>query len=176
MITKDKKAVIIEDLIEKLKKTSGLYVVDFAGMTVAQSIQLRRKLKDKGFLMQVAKNTLVKRALNEVENLDIPDDKLIGMSALIFGFNDPVTPAKILKEYTEKEKIDIPKLKVAIIEGQIYDGSQLKMLATLPTRDDMIASICGSLNAPISGIVGTINSLIRDVAYLVEEVAKKQAA
>jgi large subunit ribosomal protein L10 len=176
MITKDKKAVIIEDLIEKLKKTSGLYVVDFAGMTVAQSIQLRRKLKDKGFLMQVAKNTLVKRALNEVENLDIPEDKLIGMSALIFGFNDPVTPAKILKEYIEKEKIDIPKLKVAIIEGQIYDGSQLKMLATLPTRDDMIASICGSLNAPISGIVGSINSLIRDVAYLVEEVAKKQAA
>ena len=73
-------------------------------------------------------------------------------------------------------KAEKPKLKLAVVEGQVFDGSQLKAVSELPTREDMIASIVGSIHAPISGIHGAINAVMRDVAMLVEEVAKKKAA
>jgi large subunit ribosomal protein L10 len=74
------------------------------------------------------------------------------------------------------DKSQKPRLKAAVIEGVFYDGSQLKTIAALPSKPDIISGIIGSLHSPISGIVGSINAVMRDVAYLVEEVAKKQAS
>ena len=93
---------------------------------------------------------------------------------MIFGDADPIAPAKIIRQYFEKGQK--PRLKVAVIEGQMFDGSQLKQVSELPTREELISSMIGSIHAPISGIVGSINAVLRDVASLVEEVAKKKAA
>lgn len=124
--------------------------------------------------MKVAKNTLLLRALAEVGEVEIEESKLFGQTAVIFGSKDSIAPAKIIRKHFEKgEK---PKLKLAVVEGQVFDGSQLKAVSELPTREDMIASIVGSIHAPISGIHGAINAVMRDVAMLVEEVAKKKAA
>ena len=90
------------------------------------------------------------------------------------GYADPIAPAKIIREFSEKN--NKLQLKAAVIEGQVFDGSQLKQISELPTREDIVAAILGSLNSPISGIVGSINAVMRDVASLVEEVAKKKAA
>ncbi|MDQ1266991.1 MAG: large subunit ribosomal protein [Bacteroidota bacterium] len=174
MVTKEKKRQIVAELIEKLKNTTGLYVYDFAKMTVADTIAFRKLLKDKGFEARVAKNTLIKRAIDEVGGFDIPAKNMFGQSGLIFSYTDPVAPAKIFRQYIEKR--ETPVLKAAVIEGSFYDGSQLKQLAELPTREEMISSIIGSIAAPISGIVGSVGAVMRDIAYLVEEVAKKQAA
>ena len=114
------------------------------------------------------------RALAEVGEVEIEESKLFGQTAVIFGSKDSIAPAKIIRKHFEKgEK---PKLKLAVVEGQVFDGSQLKAVSELPTREDMIASIVGSIHAPISGIHGAINAVMRDVAMLVEEVAKKKAA
>jgi len=102
----------------------------------------------------------------------VSDTALKGSSAIVFAYDDPIAPAKVIRKYFEKDKR--PELKIAIIEGQSFDGSQLKAVSELPTREDMIAGIVGSIHAPISGIVGAINAVMRDVASLVEEVAKKQ--
>ena len=177
MITQQKKQEIVAELTEKFQGVKGFYVIDFTGMTVKNSIDLRRLLKAKNIEFRVAKNTLIKRAMKDAGlDFDIPGEKFEGQSAVIVGYDDPVAPAKILKEYLEKEKADRPKLKAAVVEGQYFDGSQLKQVAELPTREDMIAAILGSLNAPASGIVGTINAVMRDVASLIEEVAKSKAA
>ncbi len=174
MITIQKKRETVAALTEKFKRASGFYLVDFMGMKVDFSIRFRRELRKKGIDYQVAKNTLIKRALVEVGDFKIPEVIFTKATGVVFAYDDPVAPAKVIKEISEKT--ELPKLKAAVIEGQYYDGSQLKLLASLPSKPELISGILGSLDAPISGIVGAINAVLRDVAYLVEEVAKKQAS
>jgi large subunit ribosomal protein L10 len=174
MVTKDQKKVMVAELAEKIREASSLYFVDFTGMTVAEAQNFRRELREKGGVMKVAKNTLLLRALAEVGEVEIEESRLFGQTAVIFGSSDAIAPAKIIRKHFEKS--DKPKLKLAMIEGQVFDGTQLKQVSELPTREDMIASIVGSIHAPISGIHGAINAVMRDVAMLVEEVAKKKAA
>ena len=174
MITIQKKRETVAALTEKFKRASGFYLVDFMGMKVDFSIRFRRELRKKGIDYQVAKNTLIKRALVEVGDFKIPEVIFTKATGVVFAYDDPVAPAKVIKEISEKT--ELPKLKAAVIEGQYYDGSQLKLLASLPSKPELISGILGSLDAPILGIVGAINAVLRDVAYLVEEVAKKQAS
>ncbi len=174
MVTKEQKQLIVADLVQRMSTASSLYFVDFTGMTVAADQTFRRELREKESTMRVAKNTLILRALAEVGGYTIDESKLFGQTGIIFGSTDPIAPAKVIRKFFEKgEK---PRLKLALIEGQVFDGSQLKAVSELPTREDMIAGIVGSLHAPISGIHGAINAVMRDVIMLVEEVAKKQAA
>lgn len=173
MITKEKKQAVVAELTEKLKDTKGLYLVDYTGITVNESIEIRRQFREANAELKVAKNTLIKRALDEVGTFDVPADSLVGQTALAFGFDDPVAPARIIKKIVEKQKkLD---LKSAVVDGQVFDGSQLKQVADLPTREDLIAGIIGSIAAPASGIVGAINAVMRDLASVIEEVGKKQA-
>ena len=175
MISKAKKQVIVDGLVANFKKASGYYIVDFKGMTVEDSIRFRRELKKNGVIFKIAKNTLIKRALDGIEDsVALPDNILTGQSGIIFGFDDPVSPSKIIKE--QFDKFNRPVLKGTVIEGEYFDGSKLNVLATLPTKLDVMASIVGSLQAPISGIVGSINAVMRDLASIIEECAKKQAA
>ena len=172
MVTKEQKREIVASLVRQLENTTSLYLVNAGGMTVAQSSELRREFRKVNAEMKVAKNRLIRLALKEDGKFTVADSALEGNTAVVFANNDPIAPAKIIRKYFEKDKK--PELKVAIIEGQSFDGSQLKAVSELPTREDMIAAIVGSLHAPISGIVGAINAVMRDVASLVEEVAKKQ--
>ena len=175
MVTLKQKQEIVADLAERFKRASGYYIVDFTAMTVEAAIRFRRELKKSGLEYKIAKNTLIKRSIKEA-GIDevIPAKNFFGASGVVFAYSDAVAPAKIIKE--QFDKFEKPKLKAAVIEGTFYDGSQLKTLASLPSKPDIIAGIIGSIHAPISGIVGTINAVMRDVAYLVEEVAKKKAS
>lgn len=174
MVTKEQKKATVAELTEFIRSASSLYFVDFTGMTVVEDRNFRSQLREKGVTMKVAKNTLILRALAEVGGYEIEEKQLFGQTGVIAGAQDPIAPAKVIRQFFDKgEK---PKLKVAVVEGQMFDGTQLKAVSELPTREDMIAGIVGSLHAPISGIVGSINAVMRDVAGLIEEVAKKQAA
>jgi len=174
MITLEKKKQVVEDLIEKLREAKGVYFVDFAKITVAKMTSLRRELGDKGIVLKVAKNTLVLRSLESLGGYDMPERQLFGQTALILSYDDAIAPAKVIKAiYDKEEKL---RLKAAFIEGQFFDGKDLNDIAKLPSRAELVAGILGSLNAPISGIVGSINAVMRDVASLIEEVAKKQNA
>jgi len=174
MITREQKKEIVAELSEKFKKASAYYLVNFNKMTVADAIRLRRELKKGGFEFKVAKNTLIKRALDEAMLTALPLDKLLGPSGIVFSYDDPVAPAKLIKE--QFDKFEKPALKAAVLENTFYDGSELKTLASLLSKPELIAGIMRCLNAPISGIVGSITAVMRDVAYLVEEVANKKAS
>jgi large subunit ribosomal protein L10 len=174
MITKQRKQEIVSELVEKFSKANGFYLVDFVGMKVVDSIRIRREFKKLSVDYRVAKNTLIQRALKDVGDYQIPLEIFTGQTAIIFAYDDPVTPAKTLKE--QIDKFNKPIFKGAYIDGQFFDDKKLKTVASLPTKQDMMASIVGSLHAPISGIVGSINAVMRDLASVIEEVAKKQAA
>lgn len=176
MATREQKAKVVADVAEMIAQSSALYFVDFATMTVADDWELRRSLKGKGARYRVVKNTLLLRALEQTDQPRFDERKLFGQTAVVFAPKaDPIGPAKLLKEYAGKHD-GKPRLKLAIVEGAIFDGSQLATIASLPTREEIIAAILGSLTAPASGIVGTINSVIGGLASVIEEVAKKKAA
>ncbi|MBI5324469.1 MAG: 50S ribosomal protein L10 [Ignavibacteriae bacterium] len=174
MITKQRKQEIVTELTEKFRNAGGFYLVDFVGMNVEESIKIRRQFKKMNVDYRVAKNTLILRALKDVGEYPIPSEVFTGQTAIIFSYSDPVSPAKALKE--QIDKFNRPVFKGAYIDGQFFDSKQLKTVASLPTKQDIMASIVGSLHAPISGIVGSINAVMRDLASIIEEVAKKQAA
>ncbi|GBD04961.1 50S ribosomal protein L10 [bacterium HR20] len=176
MATREQKAQVVADIAAAISESSALYFVDFATMTVAEDWELRRALKRSGARYRVVKNTLLLRALAQTSLPEFEERKLFGQTAVVFAPKaDPITPAKVLKDYGAKHD-GKPRLKLAIVEGAIFDGSQLAQIAALPTREEIIAAIMGSLTAPASGIVGTINSVIGGLASVIEEVAKKNAA
>jgi large subunit ribosomal protein L10 len=173
MLTRQRKAEIVEELRQKLQRARGIYLVDFAGMTVADSRALRKELRPKGLEYKVAKNTLIRRALQSLGDSSPLEQHLVGQTGLVLSYTDGVAPARLLREFIKQ--MEKPRLKAALVEGQYFDGAQLEQLASLPTREELIAGILASLQAPTAGIAGAIAALLRDLAYLIEEVARKRS-
>lgn len=174
MIKLDQKKAIVTDLVELLKPAQGIYFVDFKKLTVKETTDIRKEFRQIGASMRVAKNTLILRAIAEIDGIDVPKELMAGQTAIIIAGDDVTAPAKIIKKIFDKtEKLG---LKAALLEGQLYEGKQLNLVASLPSRADLMAGIIGSLQSPISGIVGSINAVMRDISSLVEEIAKKKAA
>jgi large subunit ribosomal protein L10 len=171
---KSDKQVLIDDVSQRLRRAKGLYFTDFSGMTVEQVTLFRSELRKAQIDFKVAKNTFIQRALNEVGGYDGAEAALFGPTGIAFGYDDAVEPARVLKKFVDKN--EKPKLKMAFVEGTAYKGKDLAMIAALPSRNDLIAGILGSLQSPASGIVGSINAVMRDLTSIIEEVAKKRAA
>jgi large subunit ribosomal protein L10 len=172
-MTKNKKEEVVAEVAELLDGASGLYSIDFTGLTVADAIKLRREFKKAGVTYRVAKNTLVKIALRNQGSYDHVVDRFVGQTGIAIGYDDPAAPARVLDAFIDP-KLNIPKLNFAVIEGDVVEGSKLKELAKMPSRKDILSAIVGSLNAPASGIVGAINAVMRDLASVIEEVAKSK--
>lgn len=176
---KNEKQIIVKELKEKLNSSSNVYFTDFTGLTVAETNDFRDELYNAKVDYKVVKNTLLEKALedenviNYHKHAEQISQNLKGPTGIIFAYDDPVTPAKVIKKFFDKSQK--PKLKMAIIDNIIYDNKSLNQLASLLTKPEIISSIIGSLNSPISGIVNAINSIIRDLAFVIEEVAKKKA-
>lgn len=178
-MNKQEKEQVVLEIKEKFDKASSIYLTDFSGLTVEQTNEFRSELFNAKVDYRVIKNTLIKKALDSagkdskfaghaskiIENLK-------GPTGVIFAYEDPVSPAKIIKKFFEK--IEKPKLKIALIENEAYDRTKLNIIASLPTKPEIISSIIGSLHSPISGIVNTISAVIRDLASIIEEVSKKK--
>jgi large subunit ribosomal protein L10 len=174
MTAKEQKKQDLQNLLELLDGATGIYVINFEKIKVAEDFAFRNTIKEMGCKYKVFKNTIIKRAFAQTEGIDIPEELLFGQSGIIFSYDDATAPAKLIKAKFDKE--GKPALKAASIEGQVFDGKQLNVVASLPTKEDLLASILGSLNAPASGIHGCLNSLMRDIASMIEEVGKKNAA
>ncbi len=154
------KSQLVSEITEKMEKSSSVIVVDYKGLTVEEVTELRKKMREAGVDYKVYKNTLVRRAAKTVGIEQFDDVNLVGTNAIAFGYEDPVAPARILKEFMETN----PKLqlKMGIVEGEFYNESQIVEFASIPSREVLIAKLLGSLKAPIS-----------DFAYLIDAIAKK---
>lgn len=173
-MTREEKNQVIAEINDNIARSKSLFFTDFSGLSVEQSTKLRREFRSSNIGYQVAKNTLITRALaTHGEKYSEVSDKIIGMTAIAYGFDDPVAPAKILKKFFDT--IEKPTLKFAYVEEQFFDGKQLKMLATMPTRKEMIASILGSIQAPAQGIVGAINAVMRDLVGVIDAIEKQKS-
>lgn len=170
--TKKEKIQLTAELAETLGSSDVLYLTDFTGLNVKEMTDLRRRFREAGHRYIVVKNRLALRAL---EQLDLPDltEYLQGPTGFVVGADDPVEPAKMLRDFA-KENEDRPTVKVGVLEKRVVQPDEVMMLAALPSRQELLGGIVGSLTAPVAGIVGVFEGLLRDIASLVEEVAKKQ--
>ncbi len=171
---RSEKEQIATKIAEKISRAKSLFFTDFTGLTVEQANELRREFRKSGVEYQVVKNTLVQKALESVTGYDKLYEKLTGPTAIAYGFQDPVSPAKIIKKFFEKhEKLTV---KICVLENQIYDGSKLNELAKLPSRHDLITGILGSLQAPILGVVGVLAAVTRDLVNVIDAIERKKKA
>jgi large subunit ribosomal protein L10 len=168
------KEQIVSEVVEKVARSKGLFFTDFSGLTVEQATELRREFRKSGVDYRVVKNTLARKALEEVSGYDGVYDILVGPTGIAFAYDDPIAPAKVIKKF--RDKYDKLQLKKAIMENTVYAGTQLAQLAALPSRGEMIASMLGSLNAPITGVVGCIGAVMRDLVNVLDQIEKKKAA
>jgi len=173
-MNKQEKAEVVEKVVELVNGSTALFLTDYSGINVEDISGLRREFKKEGAQYKVIKNTLLKRALVETGKYEKLQGELVGMIGAVFAGENSVAPAKIIKKYnTDKQKLS---LKACYIDTQYYAGTMLDQLASLPSKPEIIASILGSLNAPVSGIAGSINAVLRELVSVVDEISKKKAA
>src|SRR5438132_3292763 len=148
------KEQLVAELSTKLSKAQSLYYTDFTGLNVKKMTELRRRLKKAGVEYVVIKNTLALRAVNES---GLVGEKLKGPTGLIVG-KDPVSAAKVLTDFA-KEYEEKPEFKGGMLQGKSIDRAQLKRLASLPSRDQMLADLGAGLQSPMAAFVGAVNGL-----------------
>jgi large subunit ribosomal protein L10 len=164
-----KKFEQLKEIRGALKGSSAVYFLDYQGLNVADISALRRKLKEARAEFKVAKNTLLKIALDEV-GLDA-SPILRGPTGVLLTMEDPVAPLKVLMEFAkEKEAI---KPKGGFLEGKFFDGSQMKELSRLPSKNELLAQILGSLQAPIQGLLWALEGPISNLVFTLQAIAQK---
>jgi large subunit ribosomal protein L10 len=170
----DEKQRVAEELHEALKESGTIYLTDFSGLNVKAITEFRSQLRDQGIRYRVVKNTIMRRAL---EGLDLPDlsEHLEGPTALIMSESDPVAPAKVVKDFA-KEHDDRPVIKIGVVDRKEVAADQIRRMADLPSRDELLGSIAGGLTAGVGGIAGALSALIRDITHMIGEVAKRNEA
>lgn len=173
-MNKNEKSEVISEVRELIDGSSALYLTNYSGITVSEITALRNELRKAGVTYKVIKNTLFERALKESGKYEKLEDYLTGMTGYAFASSNPVAPAKIIKKYNDASKKF--ELKACYVEGQFYDGSKLSELATLPSKEEIIAGILGSLDSPASGVVGAISAVFRDLVSVVGQISQREAA
>ena len=171
---RNEKEQVVADVTELISNSSSLFFTDFAGMTVAESSELRREFRKMGVKYQVVKNTLIKKAMKSASSGEEAFGYLVGPTGVAFGSEDPVAPARVLKKFFDKSKK--PATKAFVIDKRVFTGERLNEFAAMPTKPEMIGAILGSISAPISGIAGSVSAVMRDLVSVIDALEKKLPA
>ncbi len=173
-VTRERKEVLVTDLTDEVKKSQALILTDYRGLPTTDLAGLRNQLRGKAG-MHVVKNTLMVIAL-ERAGMPVPQDLLKGPTAVTFCYTDIAGPAKMLSDFLKDKGINI---KGAILGTQVLRGTEAAGLATLPSREQLLGTLLGTINAPSTQVAGVVASGIRQVLYLLKARAdqlQKQGA
>jgi len=173
MVTQAQKQERVVQLKEQLSRSQLTVVSDYRGLTVKEMTSLRRKIQEAGGDYTVAKNTLVRRVLKDMEDMPDINSMLEGPTALVLGYDDPVGPIKALMEYLKDNKKELD-VRGGILEGRQVGSEDLKQIATLPSREELVSKLLGSMQSPAQGVVITLSGVARNLAYVLEAVRKQK--
>ncbi|MBX3254801.1 MAG: 50S ribosomal protein L10 [Chitinophagaceae bacterium] len=175
-MTKQEKNEVIELLKGKFSQYNNFYVTDTESLSVEQIGKLRRACFDKNVEMRVAKNTLIKKALESIDSTRYNGvyNSLNNVTALLFSEN-PKEPALILSSFRKASNTEKPVLKAAFIDGDVFEGdNQLTALTTLKSKNDLIGEIIGLLQSPAKNVISALNAgnKLASLVKALEERAK----
>ena len=160
----------VEELRERLNAHSIAILTKYQGINVAKVTELRRKLRESGVEFKVYKNTLARIVLNEL-GLDQAAEFMEGPTAWAFS-NDPVAPAKVLKDFAKE--VEFVAMQGGILDGKVLGPQGLNALADLPSRDELIAQVVGTIAQPLRSTVGALSALPRNLASVVDQIRKQK--
>lgn len=165
------KIEIVEAYSERFKGAKGVYLADYKGIDVQTVTEMRKQFRESGVEYKVLKNRLAKRALNNAGISEL-DEYLKGVTAFIITDDDPVSPAKIIKEFNKKN--EILHVKAVYVEGKILSDEDAKKLADLPSRDILLSQFVGVLQAPMTKFAATLQASMQKLARTLDAVKESK--
>lgn len=177
-MTRQAKSVIIEGLAEQFRTHDYFYVVDAIGLSVEETNDFRRKCSQAGVTYQVAKNTLIAKALqqikNEVDYTPFTHQVLRGFSGVLFVQETASIPAKIVQDFRQRKKLNRPILKGASIDGDLFIGEEhLELLSKLKSKAELIGEIITLLKSPITNVIAALHSSKDKLAGIIKALAAR---
>ncbi len=165
----ENKKLVVSEIKNKFDGAKAAVLVDYRGLTVLEASELRNKFREANVEYKVYKNNLVKLAIKDSEFEGLDQD-LVGPNAIAFGYDDPVIPAKIIKDFSkDHEKLE---LRSGVIEGEYYSSEKMAEIADVPSKEILLSKFVGSIQSPISNFV----YLLKNISDQKEEEAPEQKA
>jgi len=172
-MSKTERQATVDELSAQLRGSPNLYVTDFSGLNVLRMTEFRRRLRAAGVEYIVVKNTLAQRALaaNAVTGLD---GHLKGPTGLVLAGSDPVAAAKVLTDFARE--FEKPAIKIGLVDGKPVTADQVKRLASLPSREQLLGQLAGAFQAPLAQFAGVMNGLLYQVVGALEALRSQRSA
>lgn len=165
------KQAAVADVVDKMKRAHSVVILDYRGLTVAEVSDLRSKFREAGVEYKVIKNNMLKRAADELK-IEGMDDYFKGPTAVAFGYEDPVSPAKILCKFVKA--VNKTEVKGGILDGKAMDANAIENLSKLPSKEELLAKMLGSLNAPVTNFALALQAIPRGLACALNAVVEQK--
>ncbi len=172
-MNRTEKEQIVQELAKRLTDTQATFLADYRGINVEQATQLRRELTQAGVEYRVVKNNLLKLAAQGTPSEGL-QAYCSGPTAIALSGDDPVAPAKILSKFAKD--IDAFELKAGVLSGKLLSVAEIGALADLPSRDELLARVLSTMNAPVSNFVGTMAAIPRSLVQVLNAIGENKAA
>jgi large subunit ribosomal protein L10 len=173
-ITREEKEQAVTQLTDELGRIKLAVLTDYRGLTVAEAEELRAALRQEGISYRVTKNTLLKLAIsNSPELKDVDLSAFTGPMALAMGFDDEAAPARVIFQYAKTHQaLDIVGGITA--DGALLSAAEVKALALLPTREQLLGQVVGTIAAPLTGFVGVLGANVRSIVNVLNAIKEVQ--
>ena len=167
------KQPIVQAIADDIKDAQSVVLVDYRGLTVAQDTELRKQLREAGVIYKVCKNTMMKRAFEGTEFAGL-EEYLEGPSALVVSKDDATAPARIICKFAKTA--EAMEVKAGVVEGNVYDAAGINELSKVPSREELLSKLLGSLQSPITNLARVLNQIAEQGGAGACEAAAEEAS
>ena len=150
------KQPVVQAIAEDVKDAQAVVLVDYRGLTVAQDTAMRKELREAGVIYKVCKNTMMRRAFEGTEFAGL-DEYLEGPSAIDISKDDATAPARIICKFAKEAKA--LEVKAGVVEGNVYDANGIVELSKVPSREELLSKLLGSIQSPITNLARVLNQI-----------------
>jgi|WetSurMetagenome_2_1015567.scaffolds.fasta_scaffold155835_2 large subunit ribosomal protein L10 len=171
-LTRDQKQNIINDLESKIEKQKSIVFMDFTGIKVKELAKLREGLKEQGSEMKVAKKSLMEIALKN-KGIELDSKKLDGEVATVFGYQDEIAPSKAVYQFSKENQK--ARILGGFLENKFFEMADIIKLAELPSKEQLLGSLLGTLSAPATNLVGVLSGNMRKLVFALSQIKEKKA-
>jgi len=162
----------VKELSDSFSKAKAVYFTEYHGLNVGDITKLRSEFFKADVEYKVAKNTLIKLAAEENKISGI-EELLKGSTALAIAYDEPVAPAKVIKEFTKDS--DLPSVKGILFDGEFLPGEEFKRLANIPSKEELLATLVAMLNSPMQKLALTLNAPLQNMAGVLNSLKEKKS-
>jgi large subunit ribosomal protein L10 len=171
-MARPEKVAEVQAIAERIESAQSIVLADFSGLTVDQMTQFRRNCRAQSVECRVVKNRLARIAADKV-GAGVLKDTFKGPTAVVFGAESQVDPAKLVVEFAKDN--DRMQIKGGYVDGQVLDANQVVALSKIPSREELLAKMMGSINSPARGLACTVNGVAAALARVIDAAAKARA-